>query len=81
MTQVLNIAGGFIYLALRVVLLPVFILFDIVMGAWLFARWTQRYFHRLTHRIHHKREVYQQHSKKALVLFRAKWNNPTASSH
>jgi hypothetical protein len=75
MNQVLDVAGNFLYIALSVVLFPVFMLFDVVMGAWLLARWSRKYSKVLLLRFTHKHATYQLRVKKAMVLTRAKLNN------
>lgn len=75
MNQVLDVAGSFLYMALSVVLFPVFMLFDVVMGAWLLARWSRKNGKVLLLRFSHKQAAYHIRVKKAMVLSRAKLNN------
>lgn len=75
MNQVLEIAGSFIYVALSIVLLPVFILFDMVLGAWLLAKWTHRQSKGWMLKLNNKQAGYQLGVKKALALTRARVNN------
>jgi hypothetical protein len=75
MNQVLEIAGSFIYVALSIVLLPVFILFDMVLGTWLLVKWTRRHSKNIALRFQHKQAGYQLGVKKALALTRARVNN------
>jgi hypothetical protein len=50
-------------------------LFDVVMGAWLLARWSRKNSKILLLRFTHKHATYQLRVKKAMVLTRAKLNN------
>jgi hypothetical protein len=75
MNQFFDIAGSLLYMALSVVLLPVFILFDMVMGAWMLAKWTRKNGKTLMVRFSHHQAHYQLRFKKAVVLSRAKLNN------
>lgn len=72
MNNLLDIAGHFLYIAWRIVLLPVFVALDIFLGAWLTARFIKQWGRTLSVRIKRKQASSPIVFKKGLVLLKAK---------
>ena len=72
MNYILDIAGHFLNIALRIILLPVFMTLDIFLGAWATAKFIKRWSRALPVRIKRKQPAPHFVFKKSLVLLKAK---------
>ena len=81
MNNLLDIAGHFLYIAVSIILLPVFIALDIFLGAWLTARFIKNWSQNMYIRAKKKHPVYHAGFKKSLVFFKAKSIGVPANGH
>jgi hypothetical protein len=81
MNNVLDLTGHFLYIALRIVLLPVFVALDIFLGAWLTAKFIRKGAGILYIKAKKKHLVPQPAFKKGLIVLRAKLIGVPANGH
>jgi hypothetical protein len=81
MNNLLDITGHFLYLAVSIILLPVFIALDIFIGAWLMARFIKRRGRILYIRAKKKQPVYHPAFKKSFLFLKAKSIGMPANGH
>jgi hypothetical protein len=77
MNQLLDITGHFIYLAVSIILFPLMVVLDCLLGLWMFAKYSKKLVRRLSIRARQKQkqEVYPLDLRKALVYLRSKSMN------
>jgi len=77
MNQLLDITGHFIYLAVSIILFPLMVVLDCLLGLWMFAKYLKKLVRRLSIRARQKQkqEVYPLDLRKALVYLRSKSMN------
>ena len=74
MNILLDVAGHFLYLLLSIVLLPVFITLDVVLGAWIAAKAINKLVRKLYTRYRRSKDPLQLvPSRKRLAEWRTKW--------
>jgi hypothetical protein len=79
MNNLLDIAGHFLYIALSIILLPVFIALDIFLGAWITAKNVKRWSGIVSMKLKKKQPVYHPGFKKSLAFLKAKTISVTAN--
>jgi hypothetical protein len=70
MNNLLDIAGHFLYIALRIILLPLFVALDIFLGTWLAAKFLKKWSRAVYIKATKKQAFRQPAFKKGLVIFR-----------
>lgn len=81
MNNLLDLAGHFLYIALRVVLLPVFIALDVFLGAWLMAKFIKKWTLAAFMKASKRQPIQHATFKKSLFLLRPKAIGVTANTH
>lgn len=79
MNNLLDIAGHFLYLAVSIILLPVFIALDIFIGGWLTVKSIRKWVRSI--HLAKKKPVYHAGFKKSLAFLKAKTISVTANGH
>jgi hypothetical protein len=82
MNNILDVASHFIYIALSIILLPVFVTLDIVLGVWIASRFIKRTSRKMARRIRDKQPSYQLAFRKSVHSLRGKLAGvPVNSQH
>lgn len=81
MNSLLDITGHFLYLALRIILLPLFIMLDCFLGLWLVAKFSRKFFHKTYYSSKQKHVQHQLALKKRMVLLRTKFVGFNVNGH
>ena len=72
MNTLLDVTGHFLYLAVSIILLPVFVALDIFLGAILTVKFISRSVKKLHLKAKHREPLLQMGMKKSLLYLRAK---------
>jgi hypothetical protein len=81
MNSLLDITGHFLYLALNIILLPVFVALDCFLGIWMAAKFTRKLSTKLYKKARQKNLHYQLVFKKRWVFLRTKFVGVHVNSH
>jgi hypothetical protein len=81
MNSLLDITGHFLYLALNIILLPVFVALDCFLGIWMAAKFTRKLCTKLYIKARQKNLHYQLAFKKRWVFLRTKFVGVHVNSH
>lgn len=81
MNNLLDITGHFIYLALSIILLPVFVALDCFLGIWMAAKITRKLCAKLYIIARQKNLHYQLSFKKRWMFLRTKFIGVHVNSH
>jgi hypothetical protein len=82
MNNILDVVSHFIYIALSIILLPVFVALDIVLGIWVASRFIKRTSRKITRRLRQKQPSYQLAFRKSMHSLRGKLAGlPVNSQH
>lgn len=81
MNNLLDITGHFIYLALSIILLPVFVALDCILGIWMAAKFTKKLCAKLYVKTRQKNLHYQLAFKKRWMFLRTKFIGVHVNSH
>lgn len=74
MNNLLDIAGGLLYIAFRIILLPVFVVLDCFLGLWITAKFINRMVKALSLRLRKKPSSPPLQLKRNLAFSRAKFS-------
>jgi hypothetical protein len=81
MNNLLDITGHFLYLALNIILLPVFVALDCFLGLWIALKFCRKTIYKLRHSRNRQKQINDPAFKKSLVLLRAKFVGVHANGH
>jgi hypothetical protein len=81
MNELLDITGHFLYIAWRLILLPVFVALDCFLGLWMAAKFISKMIKKHQAKIKRKQPSHHLGLRKSLVLLRAKFIGVHANGH